>query len=692
MNRTKQESVRLGLFFVVMTIFFMIILLRLVHLQVVLADEYLERVEKQSGGEVAIPSTRGVIFDRNGNVIANNLFVYSLYAYPESEKELKEISDYLSDIFSLSRNRAVKKFDLRIKKFRWIERKISDKFAEQIEENVPHGLYLRREAKRDYPFGQVGKQIVGFTSIDNKGLSGFEYSFDSLLMGKKGWADIRRDGLRNTYRVKEQALVKPIQGQSIVLTLDFKLQQIVEEEIKLGLEKYNAKSAMAAFLNCNTGEILAMAHYDPSERNPDKPQKLRVIADQWEPGSIFKVLTASAILDNNLVDFEDSIYCEKGLWKINRNYLHDDKELEWLTFREIMELSSNIGIAKFAIELGGEEILERSKSFGLGQKMLQVLPGETSGKINPPPTWSDYNTAVLSIGHSIAVSTLQMAVAFGVIANGGELIRPRLVLGRVDENGYVVDQNNCEVISRVMMAASADSLRSFLRGVVERGTAEAANSPVVNIAGKTGTAQIYDVERKRYFRSKFMASFAGFFPAEDPIIAGIIVYEEPHPIHYGGWTSGPTFKRIAERYAVLNPDFFTAQNQLLSISDFGKRNTVEVPDLIGRKLVEVKIQMEQLGLKSRINNKNGYVVWQYPRADRLLFKGDELILIMQESATEQLKMIDMKGLSIREMSAFCDFAKINFEINGKGQVVRQSIKPGVTLTENSFCLVTCCSS
>lgn len=689
MKRTRQEKVRLGVLLLVMCAVTAVILGRLVQLQIVNASEYQQIVNRQSGGEIAIPANRGVIFDRTGMVVANNIYRSSLYAYPHNEEELTGVSRYLEKTLKLQHGSARKVYGLSTRRFRWIKRLIDDKLAARIEREAPAGLFLRKEAVREYPCGEVGKQILGFTDIDNLGRSGFEYACDSLLRGVEGRADIRRDGLRNTFRVKESALVKPQPGRSVVLSIDWRMQEIVQEELKAAVEKYKARSAMAAFVDCNNGDILSMAHYDPGEKNRSRPIKLRTVTDQFEPGSVFKIFTAAALLDKEMINFEDTVFCEEGKWRVNRRTLHDDKELGWLNFRQIMELSSNIGIGKYAIELGGEEILETARRFGLGQKLLEHLPGTTAGKLTPPPTWSDYNTASVSIGHAVATSAAQMAIAMGAVANGGQLLKPRLILGYVDDDGYVIPKKGREVIGRAMKQSSADTLRAILRGVVERGTAEAVNSDEITIAGKTGTAQIFDVERNRYFSSQYMASFAGFFPAENPLVAGFVVLERPHPVHYGGWTAGPAFRRIAERYAIANPDLFSPPQRLLVEKDETVRSTVEVPDLVGEMLAVARQTAEGCGLRLRGNNTEGVVVWQFPAANCLALDGQEILIVAIDQSSKRLLMVDLRGLSIRTVTAFCDFVGVRQLITGYGKVISQSIRPGRPVNENDVCRIKC---
>ena len=689
MKRSRQEKLRLGLLFVLVCFFFAVVVARLIHLQIFLSPRYSQIVKKQSSGTVPIPAPRGIIYDRNGKVVANNVYRFSLYAYPHDRAEMKNVAAYVGRLFGLSPTTAVKRYGLAEKKFRWIKRRLDDALAKSIANDAPDGLFLRRETQREYPFGLIGKQILGFTDIDNCGQSGIELTCDSIMAGQQGWADIRRDGLRNTFRVEEKALLKPEPGQSLVLTVDWNLQEIVEEEIQKGLVEYDARSAVAVFLNCNNGELLAAAHYDPNEKNRNRPVKLRAVTDMFEPGSILKAFTAVGVIEDNLIDFNDSIYCEEGKWKVGRRTLHDDKEYGWLDFRSVMELSSNIGIAKYAIMQGGESLLETLKGFGLGEKTCLGLPGETPGRLFAPSRWSDYNIAALAMGHSVTASALQMANGFAAIANGGNLYRPRVVLSCVDKDGKLTSRCEPELIKRALEPTTADTLAGILRGVVERGTAELVNSSVVTIAGKTGTAQIPDPVNKRYFWNKYMASFAGFFPAERPLIAGIVVYEDPQPIHYGGHTAGPTLKRIAERYSILHPDLFTAPDRVLAEHSDRFQNTVEVPDFIGRGLVQAKAIASEHGLALRCPDTEGTIIWQYPGADRLAFENDEVLIMMSSVNQNEVRMADLTGLSIRQVSAFLELCGINYAVRGNGKVYKQSIRAGEAVSDGSTCMLEC---
>lgn len=689
MKRTRSERIRLGFLLLAVVLAPTLIAGRLIHLQVILNEPYSKIVERQSSGQVEIPAERGEMYDRNGQLVAGNAVMSSLYAYPADDSEVAEVAAYLERFFGLKSGSAGERYSLAVRKFRWIRRRLDESQASRLAAEAPRGLYLRKNRRREYPFGSVGKQVVGYTDIDGRGQAGVELAFDSVLAGRSGRADIRRDGLRNTYRVNETALLKPVPGRSVVLTLDWALQEIVESELCRAVKEHGAKSGMAAFVDCRSGDVLAIAHYDPDEKRPEMPVKLRAVTDRFEPGSVLKAFTAAAVLEAGLVRPSDSIYCEEGYWRLDRGRMRDDKKHGWLSFADVMAFSSNIGLSKYAINLGGENLKEALIRFGIGQKTGCGLPGETSGLIASVSAWSDYNVAALSIGHAVAVNSLQLAMGFAAIANGGELLRPHIVLGRVDDKGYVRDHRVREVLSQPLSAETAVVLRELLRGVVERGTATKVQSSVVSIAGKTGTAQIPDPNGKGYSWRDYMASFAGFFPYEEPLVAGVVVLEAPQPIHLGGYTSGPAFRRIAERYSIINPDLFTRADRTLAEIESSEPMTVEVPDFVGRDLSLARDMAERNDLTLRASGRQGQVLWQYPPADRLAFAGSEVVVAVTGQSEGGLVMPDLKGLSIREASAFLSHVGIKYEISGRGRVIKQSLRSGKEVEHNAICRLQC---
>ncbi len=508
-----------------------------------------------------------------------------------------------------------------------------------------------------------------------------EYSFDSVLAGSPGLIDYLRDAKSNTYRINEIPLIKSQAGNSIVLSIDWQLQEIVEEELKAAVSKYNASEGTALFMDCRTGEILAAS--DCTSDGKTGSLKLKAVSNVFEPGSIFKVFTAAALLEQELVDTTEMIYCENGLWKCGRRILRDDKKLDSLTFRKIFELSSNIGIGKLALRLGGENLVDAARQFGFENRTLVGLPGEQAGKIGRPGVWSDYNIAALAMGHSISVTPLQLVTAVSAVANGGELLKPLLIRGIVNIDGDILKKNRPNTISRVISKDNAAVLRSFMAGVVSEGTATLAKSEIISIAGKTGTAEIYDVEKGGYLKNKFNASFLGFFPVENPIIAGVVILNRPEPVHYGGHTSGPAFKRIAERYSIANSELIRPDTKILAdVEDFEMRS---VPDFVGQELKFANQVAEKKGFDIKANLDSGMIVWQYPPEGRKIPGNEVVALMIVDTTTQKARMFDLKGMKIRTAIAVLNKQGLNFEIDGIGKVRKQFPRPGAKVGKSAVC-------
>lgn len=691
MSRTRMERVRLGSLLAFVCVFFFVVVARLAQMQLSLGEKYGEIVRKQSSGRVEIPALRGNIYDRNGLPVVQTVYGHSLYAYARTEDELTEACQYVEKLFGLKRGAAKKDYKLELHRFRWIDRRLTDEQADHVDTDRPKGLFLRDEQIREYPFGLIGRQIVGFTNIDNQGQSGLELQYDSMLCGTSGWADILKDGRQDSFKVKEEALIQPTPGKGLLLTIDWRLQEIVEEELRRSVESHKAKSANAVFIDPASGDILAIAHYDPSEKYPERPTKLRPVSDLFEPGSVFKAVTAAGLLDADLVDFNELIFCENGVWNLGGKPLHDDKKHGFLTFREVIELSSNIGIGKKAFALGGDRLYETAKKFGFGKRFNIGFPAEAKGSIAHPERWSERTTAALSMGHAISCTPLQMAASMAAIANGGDLMRPRLIRGLVEPDGAIQPFGAAEKVTTALKEVSADSLRAFLRGVVERGTAkDSVNSPTVLIAGKTGTAEIPNPTGRGYLKHKFNASFAGFFPSDRPLVAGIVVIEQPEPMHYGGWTSGPAFRRIAERYAVLEPQRFVVPEKSLHPAPSDPLAHKAVPDFVGRQTSYAQSVAKFANVELTIGDSSGIVEWQFPPAGtRSLSTGNVIAVANASQSNGMYTMADLTGRTVKEAAAYLAHVGVSFSVTGSGRIYSQSILPGELLSAASICKLDC---
>ncbi len=370
--------------------------------------------------------------------------------------------------------------------------------------------------------------------------------------GERGWVVLERDALGGSVFPKDLVYAQPSRGKDIVLTLDEVIQFISERELDRGIEESGAKGGMAIAMIPHTGEILALSvrpRFNPNDVGMYQPSdwRNRAITDLYEPGSTFKIVASAAALEEGLVSLDELIDCEEGALKVGGGFLHDHEPYGILSFEEVIQKSSNIGIYKVAQRLGEDRLYEYAKAFGFGERTGIDLTGEVSGMIRPPARWSGRSLASMSMGQEVGVTALQMIRAASVIANGGWLPQPHLVKEIRDENG-VVESFSPNTVRRVVSEETAQIMTQALKGVVHgEGTGELAAFGGFHVAGKTGTAQKIDPLTGRYSRSKVISSFVGIVPADDPRVVIYVVLDEPEGVKWGGLVAAPVFKRIAKQ-------------------------------------------------------------------------------------------------------------------------------------------------
>lgn len=690
MKLARRDSVRLGVLFGIMAIFFGLLITRLVQLQLINGKRYAAHVLDQSTNRVRIPAERGVIFDRNGAVVAKSVIRTALIAHPQSEAELRQVGSYLDRLFGYQPGTAIDSHKLEANKFRYVKRSLSSEEISFVMANQQRGVALRREPQRQYPFGLVGNQVLGVTDLDNRGVSGFELAADSVLTGVPGTADLRRDGNQQVYQVNEQALIKPTPGRSHVLTIDWSLQEIIEDELRFAVDSLGISTGKAVFVDCATGELLAMAHYDRTDTLRHRPGRLRVLADQFEPGSSAKTFTAAALLDRQLVNNDEVFFCENGRWQLGRNKIGDAKPHGDMTFRELFAKSSNIGIGKAALRLGGDSLRESFGRFGFGVRANCGLPGERKGSVAVPHRWNEFTIASLSIGHAVAVNALQLAMAYAAIANGGELLAPTLVLGEVDDQGEFRRTAKREVVRRVFQPRVTAPLHELCRAVVTDGTGKKAQSDVIAIAGKTGTPQLIE-ENGRYSQNRYLGCFGGFFPAQHPRVAGVVVLEEFDRQTEAGATAAPAFRKIAERFTVARPDLFMAPERTLFASTYLRSSQVLMPDLIGKSTAHAAQLADTRGIRIRSTAiDEGTVFWQFPPAGQPIARGQEAVIALWEN--QDVRMFDVRGLPMQPVAAFLQSLGVEVIVNGHGMILNQSLQAGVPIGSDTVCRLECRSS
>ncbi|RMD52687.1 MAG: penicillin-binding protein, partial [Nitrospirae bacterium] len=436
------------------------------------------------------------------------------------------------------------------RKFIWIKRKMDIQKSEIIRAMDLDGIGFIKEKKRYYPRNRTASHIIGFTDIDNRGLSGVEKMFDRYLRGIPGKFILYTDANNHKiYKNKKEAIA----GDTIVLTIDEYLQYVVEKELEHVLEKYRAKAAVSIMMDPYTGKILALAN--KPDFNPNFPGKFdearrrnRAVTDMYEPGSTFKSILASAALEEKIVRVNQRFDCSKGYIRVGGRRIRDAHRHGILTFQQIIQKSSNVGAIQVGALLGKKRYYRYMRAFGFGQKTGSGLPGEISGFLAPPSRWSGLSLASMSIGQEIGITPLQLIRAYAAIANGGLLLKPYIVSEILSPSGDIIKKFKPTVVRRVISRRTSEIMKNILKTVVQEG-GTAVNAAIKGnaVAGKTGTAQMVDPKTKRYSRSKYVSSFIGFVPADRPKFVLIVVVFEPKGAIYGGVVAAPVFRSIAEQ-------------------------------------------------------------------------------------------------------------------------------------------------
>ncbi len=535
---------------------FLAVVLRLGDLMLFDHKSLARRAMLQYQGEKDMLAKRGGIYDRRGRPLAVNLDVESVYVNPREVKSPREAAKALARLTGATYDAALDKVSSR-RHFVWAKRKLDPGLVEEIRKRRIKGLGFLNEVKRYYPKSTLAAHLIGFVGIDNQPLEGLELWYDGTLHGRPGKLQVRRDASGRTLSDGEELQTW---GNSLRLTIDEGLQYIMENALDKTMERWSAVSASAIMMNPYTGEVLAMANrptYDlntPGDYNTSA-RRNRALTDTYEPGSTFKIVSAAAALEEGVVRPETEFDCSEGKIEVAGMVIRDvHSEHEVLTFREIIQRSSNVGAVLVGQELGEELFYEYATRFGFGRNTGVDLPGEAEGTLAPPGKWSGTSLAAMSIGYEVSVTPIQLLRAYSAIANGGYLVKPHVVSEIISPEGSVLYREDFEERKRIISERTAQILREILVSVThEGGTALNASVEGNRVAGKTGTTRLIDPETGRYSTRKYVGSFVGFVPADRPRIAIIVVVREPKGQFYGGLVAAPAFKEIADKsLAYLN--------------------------------------------------------------------------------------------------------------------------------------------
>ena len=525
---------------------------RLAFLQIIQHDTLVAKSEKQYLSTVKTHFGRGIIYDRNLNELARNVETESVYINPSEIFDRKATARILSATLKLDPDQVRKKISSK-KHFVWIKRKSPLHEVAELKKSGLSGVGYVSEQKRFYPKRELAASVLGFVGMDNQGLAGIEHAYQAKLKGATFRQVMERDARGRNIQPVEGLRNSNLRNYDLALTLDEVIQFTTEYHLKKQVEHFKADSGMAVVMNPHTGEIYAMANvpqFNPNRYGafPQQVWKNNIIASSYEPGSIFKPIVAAAALDKGLARPQDIFFCENGKMEIGNVHIGEasDHKFGWLTMRDIIAKSSNIGAIKIAQQGGREPCYEYIRKFGFGEKSGLSLPGESKGQLKEQKAWNKLSLASISFGHEIAVTPIQMVSALAAIANGGNLMEPRITHSLI-KDGRVIEQFKPEKIRRVISEKTSRQLVEILKSVVKTGTGKKAALEGIDVAGKTGTAQKYNTKTQSYSKTEFISSFIGFAPADSPRLVILVMIDNPKGLHWGSVVAAPVFREIAKK-------------------------------------------------------------------------------------------------------------------------------------------------
>jgi cell division protein FtsI (penicillin-binding protein 3) len=653
-RQARRRQMRHRLLLVSLILAVGMVLGRTFQLQVLDGGHWRARAVAQHEERVPLPAPRGTIFDREGRelVVSRTTYRFSVAPFELSDRWLA--AEVLQSVLGLqgSMARRVAEGDRR-----WIRLPgtYSALQKEQLEERLGTGLYLEPVVKRFYPLGQLGAEVIGRVDANGRGQSGLELAFDSLLAGQPGYGIQRRDATGGSADWLLTPLVEPNPGVDLYLTLDAELQALAESVLDDAVEESRASGGDLLILDPETGELLAAASHRRSWRA--SVEYLTAATEPYEAGSTLKPFTLAALRAENLATLSDSVDTGAGVFRTNGRTIHDDDPHGWLTLEKTLTVSSNVGMAKFAERLPEGVQFSYLRNFGFGTPTGIAYPSESPGLLRRPSQWSAQSRASVAIGYEVAVTPLQLAMAYGALANGGILMRPRLVREARNHQSAVRWSTEPEAIRRVVGEDVASRLREVLAHAVTQGTGRSAGVHGLSVAGKTGTAWRFDRELG-YAGRTYTSSFVGLIPSDDPQLVILVKLDEPSGAYYGGATAAPVM-RTAVRAALAGsywsapplmgepdipdkqagvpagqapaggPYVFALDAPLRKTYDEGAVDAASpaaIPDVRGASLRAAAVRLHAAGWRVVVRG-GGRVVSTQPSVGTLLRRGERVVLV-----------------------------------------------------------------
>jgi len=634
-------------------VLFIALLSRAFQLQILSGQKLKTLAQKQHKTSLHLQPERGVIYDRNGEKLAASIMVDSVFADPSKIADPVRASQQISEILNLDKASIFKKI-AEPKSFCWLARRISPDQAANFESASIEGVFIVKEPKRFYPNGELAAHLLGFVGADATGLEGVEKKYDEFLKGKPEKLIWARDAKGNKLFLQvEESETKKDQNVNIILTIDSRIQHLVETNLKDAVLTKGAKGGVAIVMDPKTGEILALANevaFNPNNVSGLTADKWRnrAITDCFDPGSTFKPFLVASALEEKAVKESDKFDCENGVYSIADRTFHEANHQRHgrLSVSEIIKYSSNIGSIKIAQKLGKEKFYNYIVNFGFGAKTGIDLPGESTGLLRPVHKWTKVDAATIAFGQGISVTPIQLISALSAIANNGVLMKPHIVRGFTDNKNRMIKMYAPTAVRTVISPGNAKRLTNVLVDVVGAVDGTGKNARIVNVAvaGKTGTSQKFDFARGVYSSEKVRTSFMGFFPADNPQVAILVILDEPQRDKWGGVASAPVFRNIGE--------------QILTCF---KTNIRETPVFDQEKTNKMQLVSTQQTLTTD--------------ADGLAYDNESV-------------MPDFLNLTIREAMKKAKLRSIELKVSGNGWAVSQHPRAGTALDEERICSVT----
>jgi cell division protein FtsI/penicillin-binding protein 2 len=660
----KSSEHRLTVIQALIVVWMLAIGVKLIWLQVKQHDWLIARAGEQQQASINLSPMRGVIYDRNGDELARSVAVKSLYASPSDISDAGAMADTLSKLLDVDRDDLYKRLTSRRAAVA-VKRKLDDKEVAQIEKLRLPGLRFIDEMKRFYVSGASAAHVLGFVDIDEKGVGGIELSYDKSIRGQGGRLLLDVDALNKSY---DHSVENPIPGANVSLTIDLVIQHHVEKALAAAVRSTGARGGQIVVLRPATGEILAMANYPTFDPNnvsgtTETQRQNRSVEIAFEPGSIFKLVPYAAAIEERLIRPNTLIDCGGGQIRIADRVIHDHP-YGLLTATKALAKSSNVAAIKIGMQLGNERLASYIERFGFGKRTGIELPGESRGLLQPVSDWGPTTIGSIPMGHEIGVTAVQAAAAYGCIANGGEWVKPHIVSRVTSSSGEVLNDHQPER-RQVVSEATAATLKAMLEGVVVHGTGQAAQMGSYSAAGKTGTAQKIDESSGRYSQTRYVSSFAGFAPVENPEVACVVSLDEPRGAHLGGTVAAPVFAQVvADALRILgvqpenNPQSLLAGNfQVYDIAEFApapQPAPAEEP-VDSRPSLDVSSEADSADSASK-----RYV---------------------------SVVMPDLMGRGIREAVKMCAEQGLTLKAAGDGIVSLQNPSPGAMVSKETVCRV-----